>query len=150
MEIKLFTDGGIRDGHMALGFVAYDMNGDEIFNGSRLCGSHGTSNLSEYRAVIAGLEAALERDIKVIHLYSDSQLIVKQITGAFKVNKQVLKEHRDCVRGLLDNFEKHTIKWIPRTENKRADQLVGQVFHRRWGNCRKKTKKERKRSSRKH
>jgi len=143
MEIKLFTDGGIREGVMALGFVAYDIDDNEIFSGNRRCGNNGTSNISEYRALIAGLIASLTHKVDVVHVYSDSQLMVKQVIGAFKVNKPELKQHRDRVRELLEQFEDHSIRWVPRHENKRADALVNEVFEKRKNKCSKPKPKKR-------
>ncbi len=141
LEIKLFIDGGIRKGCMALGFVAYDMNNNEIFSGNSTCGKNGTSNLSEYRALITGLATSLTNGVNIIHVYSDSQLVVKQITGAFRAKKMELIEHRDRVLELLEQFDYYTIKWVPRHENKRADTLVNEVFERKSGKCSKKRQK---------
>lgn len=150
LEIKLFTDGGIRKGIMALGFIAEDMNGNEIFSGNHFCGSDlSSSNVAEYRAVIAGLKMSLNNEITIIHIYSDSQLVVKQIIGAFKTNKPTLKKHRDYVLKLLEQFDNYTIKWVPRNQNKLADALVNAVFERRDGKCEKKTRKQRNKDMRK-
>ena len=136
LEIKLFTDGGIRQGMMALGFVAYDLSDNEIFSGNRSCGRIlSSSNIAEYRAIIAGLIMSLKNGVDIIHIYSDSQLAVKQITGAFSVNKPELRRHRDHVLELLEQFEDFSIKWVPRHENKRADALVNKVFERRNKKC---------------
>jgi len=128
---------------MALGFVAYDMNDNEIFSGGRLCGKNGTSNISEYRALIAGLERSLQYGIESIHVIGDSQLVVKQVTGSFKVNKTELKKHRDRVLELLEQFEYYTIKWVPRRNNQRADALVNEAFERRNKKCSRQQSKRR-------
>lgn len=127
-EAKLFVDGGIRKGLMALGFVVYSIQDEELFNGKRTCGRRGTSNISEYRSLIAGLQSCLENKIEIIHIYSDSLIMVKQITEAMKVTNPILMKHRNKCIELLDKFKSYTIKWIPRNENKRADQLVNEVF----------------------
>ena len=136
LEAVLYFDGGIRQGVMAYGWLAVNPDNEEevIASGHRTCGS-GTSNIAEYRALIAGLQGSLKAGIDVVHIIGDSQLIVKQVTGAFKVNKPALIEHRDRVLELLDHFENHTIKWVPRRENKRADALVNEVFEKRKGKC---------------
>lgn len=133
-EVVIFFDGGIRQGIMALGFVAYDMEGNEIFFGNRLCGKvQSSSNIAEYRALIASLQRSLEEDVDIIHINGDSQLIIKQVIGSFKANKPALKAHRDLVLQLLERFDDYSIKWVPRRENKRADGLVNEVFLARKG-----------------
>ena len=127
---------------MALGFVAYDIDGNKIFTGHRFCGKNGSSNISEYRALIAGLEKSLKMGVNIIHIIGDSQLIIKQVTGAFKVNKLELRKHCDRVLELLDQFDDYSIKWVPRRENKRADALVNEVFQRRSRKCSKQQRKQ--------
>lgn len=144
-EAVVFFDGGIRQGVMALGFVAYNLDDQEIFCGNRLCGKIlSSSNIAEYRALIAALEKSIEEKIEIIHIIGDSQLIIRQVTGIFKVNKPELKKHQDRVLELLANFEDYTIKWVPRKENKRADALVNEVFLARNPKHTKKTKKQKK------
>lgn len=127
-EAKLFVDGGIRKGIMALGFVVYSMQDEELFSGKKTCGRRGTSNISEYRALIAGLQSCLDNKVETIHIYSDSLIMVKQITEAMKVNNPILIKHKNKCLELLNKFKDFTIKWIPRNENKRADKLVNEVF----------------------
>lgn len=128
-EAKLFVDGGIRKGLMALGFVVYSMQDKELFGGKKTCGRRGTSNIAEYRALIAGIQSCLENKINIVHIYSDSLIMVKQITEAMKVVNPILIKHKDVVINLLEKFENYSIKWIPREENKEADKLVNEVFN---------------------
>lgn len=136
MEATLYFDGGIRQSIMAYGWILCNSEDEAevIASGNKTCGS-GTSNISEYRALIAGLQGSLENGVNKIHIIGDSQLIIKQVTKVFKVNKSELKEHRDCVLKLLEQFEDFSIKWVPRRENKRADALVNEVFERRNKQC---------------
>jgi ribonuclease HI len=128
---------------MAYGWILCDSDDemDVIASGNRTCGT-GTSNISEYRALIAGLQGSLKKGIDIVHIIGDSQLIIKQVTGAFKVKKSELIRHRDRVLELLEQFEDYTIKWVPRKENKRADALVNEVFDRRRGKCSKQKRKQ--------
>lgn len=146
-EATLYFDGGIREGQMAYGWILVNeyrvTTDDGIFaSGNRTCGM-GTSNIAEYRALIAGLKGGLKNEIDVIHIVGDSQLIIKQVTGVFKVKKEELRKHRDYVLELLEQFEDYTIKWVPRNQNKRADDLVNQVFEKRKNKCSKKQSKRR-------
>jgi len=154
MEATLYFDGGIRQGIMAYGWLLVDSEDESevIASGHRTCGT-GTSNIAEYRALIAGLQGTLKNGTTdVVHIIGDSQLVVKQVTKVFKVNKLELKRHRDRVLELLEHFEDFTIKWVPRRENKRADALVNEVFEGRKRKCsqqkRKPTRKESRRRRR--
>lgn len=134
----LYFDGGIRNGICAYGWLLCNPENEEqiIAQGNKTCGT-GTSNIAEYRALIAGLQGALDCNIDQIFIVGDSQLVVKQITGAFKTNKPDLMQHRDRALDLLGKFKTYTIKWVPRHKNKRADTLVNEVFERKSGKCRK-------------
>ncbi len=129
---------------MAYGWLLLDSEDatEVIVSGNRTCGK-GTSNISEYRALIAGLQGSLKIGINIIHIIGDSQLFVKQVSGAFMVKKSELIKHRDRVLELLEQFEDYTIKWVPRTKNKQADTLVNEVFERRKGKCLKRQSKQR-------
>lgn len=137
-EAILYFDGGIRKGLMAYGWILCNSEDktEIIASGNRTCGT-GTSNIAEYRALIAGLRGSLKAGIDIIHIVGDSQLIIKQVTKVFKVKKPELKKHRDRVLELLEQFEDFSIKWVPRRENKRADALVNEVFERKSGKCSK-------------
>lgn len=134
----LYFDGGIRKKLMAYGYLAVDPKNDsiEFFNGFNTCGV-GTSNVAEYRSLIAGLERCVKEGVKIVHIIGDSQLIIKQVLGSMKVHKQELKDHRDHVLRTLEKFDNWTIKWVPRKENHRADALVNKVFERKWPNARR-------------
>lgn len=142
-DTTLYFDGGIRQGIMAYGWLVVDSKDETevIASGLRTCGE-GTSNIAEYRALIAGLQGSIKVGVTDIHIIGDSQLIIKQVTKVFKVNKPILLRHRDRVLELLEQFESYTIKWVPRRDNKRADSLVNEVFERRNDKCSKKKRKQ--------
>jgi ribonuclease HI len=144
LEATLYFDGGIREGLMAYGYLLVDPENEDVIlkSGNRTCGV-GTSNIAEYRALIAGIKGSIQHGVDIIHIVGDSQLVVKQVLGVFKVKKPELKSHCDYVLELLEHFEDYTIKWVPRNQNKRADALVNQVFERRGGKCSKQTRKQR-------
>lgn len=132
MEEAIITfDGGIREGVTAAAYIAVSPSDEQdiLFSGARVVGP-GTSNTAEYQALIDGLRACLERNVKVVHIIGDSQLIVKQITGVFKTQKPMLIKHKNIVSKLLKKFDEYTIKWVPREQNYRADKLVNEVFRR--------------------
>jgi len=129
-EVILRTDGGIREFKMACAWIAFNPEDvkEIVFQGSKKCGKKGTSNIAEYRGLIAGLTHALKEKIEIIHITVDSQLIVKQITKAAKTNNEELIKHRDKVLELLEQFKEFSIKWESRENNKLADELVNRVF----------------------
>ena len=83
-----------------------------------------TNNEAEYEALILGLEIALHMDIQNIHIFGDSQLVVNQVTGDFKVYKPELSRYCKKVTALLTRFAHATIQNIPRAENSQADALA--------------------------
>jgi len=132
MEEVLFTfDGGIREGVTAAAYIAVSLidKQDVLFSGARLVGP-GTSNTAEYQALIDGLRACIEHNVRIVHVVGDSQLIIKQITGVFKTQKPTLIEHKNIVSKLLNEFDEYTIKWVPREQNHEADRLVNEVFRK--------------------
>lgn len=150
-EVVLMFDGGIREGITAIGYLAVDpQNENKILFSGAFASGKGTSNEAEYRALIAGLQACVKKKVRKVHAIGDSQLIIKQVLGAFKVNKPTLKKCLNCVYQLLAQFDEHSIKWVPREENGRADKLVNSVFKRRsnkkWEN--KKLEKQRRKQLR--
>ena len=134
---------------MAYGYLLVDSENEDVVlkSGNRTCGV-GTSNIAEYRALIAGIKGSIQHGVDIIHIVGDSQLIVKQVLGVFKVNKTELKIHCKYVLELLEHFDEFSIKWVPRNQNKRADALVNEVFERRGGKCSKQTRKQRNKESR--
>ena len=85
-----------------------------------------TNNVAEYQALILGLSQAVKLKGKTISIFLDSQLIVRQIQGLYKVKNKALQPLFSQVKELLKKFEKFEISHIPRSENKRADQLANQ------------------------
>jgi len=131
-EVVMHFDGGVRQGVCAYGWCftnPCDKN-HLIAYGHRTCGK-GTSNISEYRALLAGLSACKRIGIKTVHIVGDSQLVVRQVTGVYQVRKEELRKLCHRIQKMLKEIPEYTIKWVPRNENKQADALVNAVFERR-------------------
>lgn len=148
-SVKLYTDAGIRHGIAAIACVAVDIENEDLilFQNSKIIGEF-TSNVGEYMGLILGLENCIKRNIRNINILMDSQLVVRQVLGSFKTNKSDLIECRNKVMELLSHFDEYTIKWVPRTQNKRADKLVNEIFKKEMGRkweVKKKEKQLRKR-----
>jgi queuosine biosynthesis protein QueD len=124
----LHTDGACRGnpGQAAGAAVLYGPDGGEIWAGVRVLG-HTTSNVAEYEALILGLEAAAERCSK-LSVAADSELMVKQLRGEYKVRQEHLKPLHSRAKQLLGAFEDVSVKHVPRTQNKRADELANEAL----------------------
>ena len=83
-----------------------------------------TNNVAEYRAVIAGLERARDLGATRVHLRSDSQLLVNQLSGVYRVKSPHLQPLHRQVRGLIAGFALAKIDHVPRERNKDADRLA--------------------------
>lgn len=127
---KLYTDGGCRnngatDSISAIGFVIYCdtmvvTKHSEIITGS-------TNNVAEYVALIKGLAKLISMGCKKIDIYLDSQLVVEQVKGNYKVKNTGLRLLHTAAMDKLKNFE-WTITHIKRELNKEADALVNMAF----------------------
>jgi ribonuclease HI len=126
---RLFTDGGARGnpGPAAIGAVLYDEQKQEVAHIKKYIGNT-TNNQAEYRALLAGLELALKHGITSIHCYLDSELVVKQIQGLYKVKEVSLKPLADEVRILRSKFSSFSIEHVARKYNARADALVNEAL----------------------
>ncbi len=127
--LSLFTDGACRGnpGQGGAGAVLVGSNGEVVGTAKKFLG-HCTNNLAEYRALILGLETAIERGAAVISIHLDSELLVRQIQGVYRVKNPDLKPLMVDIRDLLDRFDAWTIEHVPRSENARADALANEAI----------------------
>jgi len=131
-DCHLYTDGASRGnpGLAGAGVVLFDDRGQELLGKSKYLGKC-TNNVAEYQALILGLQAAQELGCPRLHVFLDSELIVRQITGKYKVKNATLKPLFAQVQKLLKGFKGYTIGHVPREKNKRADELANQGIDRR-------------------
>jgi ribonuclease HI len=122
-EYTLNFDGASRGnpGPAGIGAVIFH-NGKEIWASCQYIGTK-TNNQSEYSALILGLKQALTRDIKCLQVYGDSQLVINQINGEYKVKNPGLQDLYKEVQDLQAHFESIVFTHVYREFNKRADQL---------------------------
>lgn len=122
-EYTLNFDGASRGnpGPAGIGAVIFH-NGQEIWASCQYIGTK-TNNQSEYSALILGLKEALSRDIKTLQVYGDSQLVINQINGEYKVRNPGLQELYQEVQHLKAQFDNIIVTHVYREFNKRADQL---------------------------
>jgi uncharacterized protein (TIGR00268 family) len=128
----LYVDGGSHGnpGPAAIGFLLCDESGKELARKSEQIGE-ATNNVAEYRSLLEGLAAAKSLGTKKIAVLCDSQLIVRQVNGAYKVKNQGLLRILSEVQRIRRSFDDFRIDEIPREENKYADYLVQQAFSRK-------------------
>jgi formyltetrahydrofolate-dependent phosphoribosylglycinamide formyltransferase len=124
-QIIIFTDGGSRGnpGPAAAGYVLKDTSGNTLLAKGCFLGEQ-TNNFAEYSAIIKSLKAAEKFNPKSIKLFSDSELLVKQINGAYKVKSKNLKPLFEQVASCLSNFENWKVQHVYREKNSHADRLV--------------------------
>lgn len=128
-EVKFYGDGGSRGnpGPAAAGFVLMDMNDVVLEEGGEFMGIT-TNNQAEYHSLEMGLERALEAGVKTVHVYMDSQLVIRQIQGQYKVKSPDLLPRFKNVMSLINKFEKTTFMHVPRELNKLADGEVNRIL----------------------
>lgn len=129
MNYALFTDGGSRGnpGPAAIGAVLRDTHGRLVDEISAPIGTT-TNNQAEYRALLAGLELALQRRVAHLNCYMDSELVVRQLNGEYRVKDRDLKPLYDRVTALRVQFERISFVHIPRHKNVDADALVNKAL----------------------
>ncbi len=128
-RVIICTDGASRGnpGSAAIGATIKDEQGKLIARISQRIGQ-ATNNQAEYRAVIAALEEATRLGAKQVKMNSDSQLVVKQINGEYRVKKAALKPLYQQVKRLQSLLDGFTITYIPRQQNQEADNLANMAF----------------------
>lgn len=128
-KIVIYTDGAARGnpGPAAVGVVLEDEGGKPVATIGRAVGRK-TNNQAEYAAVIAGLEKAISLGAKQVVLKSDSELVVRQLTGRYKVKNADLRELYQRVVKLIGQLEKFTAVNIPREQNRKADGLCNKAL----------------------
>lgn len=124
----LYTDGASRGnpGPASIGAVLYSWaEGEPLVEVDQVSETIGeaTNNVAEYKAVIAGLEIAHPREPELLWLRADSQLLIRQLAGRYRVKNAALIELHRRARALLDEIP-HQLEHVPREENKVADRLA--------------------------
>jgi len=128
MKVKrliIYTDGASlgNPGLAAIGATIKDEQGGLIARISQRIGQ-ATNNQAEYRAIIAALEEAIRLGAEEVDIRSDSQLVVNQISGRWRVKKLALKPLHQRVKQLVGPLKGFTITHIPREQNTEADNLA--------------------------
>ncbi len=127
--VNLYSDGACRGnpGQGGAGAVLVDETGKIVATVRRSLG-HCTNNIAEYRALILGLEEALKKRYGRLNIFLDSELLVNQIKGSYKVKNENLKILMFEVRKLLSYFDSYKIEHIDRSQNHMADKLANEAI----------------------
>ena len=128
-ELNEYADGGSRGnpGPSAGGFVILDMQDRLLFESGKYLGIT-TNNQAEYHSLKGGLEAALKMGSKTVHVFMDSQLVVNQMKGTYKVKNRDLWPIHEAINKLVAQFEKVEFTHVPREYNKLADGMVNKTL----------------------
>lgn len=129
---RLFTDGASRGnpGKAGAGAVLLTEQGEELAARAVFLGTC-TNNVAEYKALLIGLEEARRQGCTELAIHLDSELIVRQVQGRYKVKNEALLPLFQHVREQLAQFKTWSIAHVPRAENARADQLANQGIDRK-------------------
>jgi ribonuclease HI len=121
------VDGAARGnpGEAGCGAVIYDENGTVVKELSRYLG-RATNNVAEYEGLLMGLEAMLQMGKRCVRVQSDSQLLVRQLNGHYRVKDEKLQLLFAKAIAMLRQFKDYRIVHIPRESNKLADRLANQ------------------------
>jgi len=129
-RIEIYVDGGSRGnpGPSGVGVVILDANGKRLKEVSKYIGE-ATNNIAEYNALLYGLEEALMLRIDEIVVNLDSELVVKQLAGDYRVKDPGLKPLFERAMNMLKSFKSFEIRHIDREKNKEADKLVNRAIN---------------------
>jgi ribonuclease HI len=129
VKAVVHVDGGARGnpGPAAAAAVVSGHDGETLTERTELLGTQ-TNNVAEYRALLLGLATARELGATEVDVVGDSELVAKQLTGAYKVKHPAMRplylEAMDALRG----FDRWSIRTVPRAQNAHADALVNQAL----------------------
>ena len=129
MKAKLFTDGGSRGnpGPAAYAFVLEAEDGTVLDARGEAIGV-ATNNVAEYAALVAGLERAVEVGVDELEVVSDSELLVKQMRGEYRVKNRALQDLFLDASRLARRIERVTYTAVRREHNELADSLVNEAL----------------------
>jgi ribonuclease HI len=129
VKVVVHVDGGSRGnpGPAAAAALISTPEGEVLASASRLLGVT-TNNVAEYRGLLLGLERARELGATELELVNDSELVAKQLTGAYRVKHRDMRPLHAEALAALRQFERWSIRSVPRDQNAAADALVNQAL----------------------
>ena len=127
--VKIFSDGAARGnpGPAGAGAVIVAPDGTTVASLGRFLGE-ATNNYAEYHGLLLGLKRALELGVSEVKVYADSQLMIRQLGGQYRVRNEGLRPLFDEALGLLRKFRKYELHHIPREQNGAADEMSNRAI----------------------
>ncbi len=129
MKVVVHVDGGARGnpGPAAIGVVVSSPDGEVLDElGERI--GIATNNVAEYRALLRGVERARALGASEVEIVNDSELVARQLTGAYKVKHPAMKPLYAEAIAALAGFDRWRVRSVARAENARADELVNEAL----------------------
>jgi ribonuclease HI len=128
-KLTVNVDGGARGnpGPAAIGVVVRNDDGAVVEQVGETIGAT-TNNVAEYRALLRGLELAAAHGADEVEVIGDSELVVRQIEGRYKVKHADMKELHGQAKALLADFDNWSIRHVKRAQNADADALVNEAL----------------------
>ncbi|MBU2575343.1 MAG: ribonuclease HI family protein [Elusimicrobia bacterium] len=128
-KLEIFIDGGSRGnpGHGACAAAFFDGKGSLIEEEGKDLG-HCTNNFAEYNGLVLALSAAARLGAAELKIFSDSELLVKQFNGEYKIKDAALKILMAEIKELAAGFKSVTLSHVPRSRNRHADKLVNNIL----------------------
>ncbi len=129
MKLVVNVDGGARGnpGPAAIAAVVQDADGGVLEERGERIGE-ATNNVAEYKALLLGIERASALGADEVELVGDSELVVKQVKGEYKVKHADMRKLHAQVKQALDDFESWSIRHVRREQNAEADRLVNEAL----------------------
>lgn len=128
-NLSVYTDGAARGnpGPAAIGYAIYDSNDRVVDKDSKAVGVR-TNNQAEYEAFVWALERIVKMGVKEAMFYSDSELLVKQVKGQYRVKDLRLRDLHDLARGYIDALDKFEIEHVSRQNERtaRVDAMINE------------------------
>jgi len=131
LSVTINIDGGARGnpGPAAAGVVIRSSDDGTVLHEAGIYLGRATNNVAEYSALVAALEAAARLGVGQAEVVSDSELLVRQMTGVYRVKNEGLRPLFEQAQTLAGKLSKFTIRHVRREQNKDADRLVNQALN---------------------
>ncbi len=133
-ELHVYIDGAARGnpGPAAIGVVVLTRQGRRVASFGEAIGE-ATNNFAEYTALVHALRLLSAYEVDRLRIYADSELVVRQIQGTYRVKERSLRSLHSQVRSMLERYRDWSIQHVPREENREADRLANRALDEQGG-----------------
>ena len=132
--VHMYIDGASlgNPGRSGAGIVCFDESGREVWRESVPLGTM-TNNMAEYEALVRALRKAREMRVNQLRIYTDSELVAKQVDGSYRIKNDRLRKYLNEAQQLIQEFGTFELRHIPREKNGLADKLAKSAASRQEG-----------------